>query len=194
MAEELNRNRRQVARSFGRDHRFINLNEIVTSQSPSAGALVRTPRRHRQRAGLELRVAIAFERRTHSDWSSTASLSRTAAGRNRLRAAHFIRTHDRPRACEKRLIVAIAFERRTHSDALSDRPPTPINARVAIAFERRTHSDFATVVSLTLWSLRRNHPSSGALIRTDDNAAPQGSAKLRRNRLRAAHSFGPCPF
>ena len=143
------RNRLRAAHSFG--HATVECDLILDhlmSQSPSSGALIRT--RHRRLRRVDrLRVAIAFERRTHSDAKGTDS---------------------------------------PLSDGISD---------VAIAFERRTHSDCSTH-PLPALGLMSQSPSSGALIRTVRavQQRPQQPEARRRNRLRAAHSFGrhvlPC--
>ncbi len=135
-------------------------------------------------------VAIAFQRRTHSDLTIQTFTGRQTC-RNRLPAAHSFGLVVVTLALIP-LTVAIAFQRRTHSDAKfvhphdrigkkSQSPSSgalirtplprpnrylPLGPPVAIAFQRRTHSDL---------------PS----CRWRCTPVMQG-----RNRLPAAHSFG----
>ncbi len=143
---------------------------VVKSQSPSSGALIRT-------------VA-----------SSVSTRPASASCRNRLRAAHSfgLCLHERPEgvpACRSRLRAAHSFGPYTQTLTLT--PPISRNrlraaysfghalrrkddrgpgSCVAIAFERRTYSD-AGQTCTSVPSIRQS-----------------------RNRLRAAHSFGPLPI
>ncbi len=168
---------------------------------------------HRQY--LPRRVAIAFEGRTHSDSCSCSGplvpflgLSQSPSSGALIRT---VWSADQPSGAED--CVAIAFQRRTHSD-WETRRARPIPLRVAIAFQRRTHSDLVVEAPKGIRGMSQS-PSSGALIRTLPQRCRQVSGRdgvaiafqrrthsdaamlfatlfvFCRNRLPAAHSFGP---
>ncbi len=166
------RNRLPAAHSFGQ---IVGIREddVWQSQSPSSGALIRTSYCLLRHSTVYLCVAIAFQRRTHSDAPTSRRLKANARklksqspssgaliwtgclvvavhSGKRVAIAFHRRTHSDParKHHASEVQVAIAFQRRTHSDV----QPSGRNLgdrHVAIAFQRRTHSDSANCNPLT---------------------------------------------
>ncbi len=191
------RNRLRSAHSFGptaqRQADWCNLRS--SSQSPSSGAPIRTG-------------------------SSSPKSSRTSKQkcRNRLRAAHsFGRERQQGHRHRRQFCrVAIAFERRTRSDLtstllilekLESQSPSsgalirtwlaPASANVATVCRNRLRAAHSFGLCGDITRGIRVHasqsPSNGALIRTQSifQVLNRVCFLIRRNRLRAAHSFGP---
>ncbi len=137
------------------------------SQSPSSGALIRTDPRMPTSSNLGTTfVAIAFERRTHSDGDLRSSCHHDGQLSQSPSSGALVRTQ----ALFDWSVATIANKSQSPSSGALVRTH-PIASRAKVVFHES------------------QSPSSGALVRTLTHGL-NISPPYCRNRLRAAHSFG----
>ena len=174
--EEIGRNRLSAAHGFGRSRRTAAIRPSSRRNRLSAAHGFG----HFETLMSFLRAHLLSQSPFSGAWVRT---------RHRLARGHLHR--------KSRQRVAIAFQRRMGSDSLVFRRHVFImGIPVAIAFQRRMGSDKTTT---SPWGITRSRclsqsPFSGAWVRTTISIGRYRRRKTWcRNRLSAAHGFGPVP-